>query len=59
MTRNEIVGKKIEQIINFEVDEMDINRELDEIVREGLRLYLSGNGIDSVYYLKYLRDKWI
>lgn len=43
--------------MNFEVDELDINRELDEIVREGLRLYLSGNAIDSVYYLKYLRDK--
>lgn len=28
-------------------------------MREGLRLYLTGNGIDSVYYLKYLRDRWI
>ena len=58
-TRNEIIAKKIENITNFEVDEYDINRELDEIVREGLRVYLTGNGIEAVYYLKYLRDKWI
>lgn len=58
-TRNDIIGKKIENITNFEVDEYDINRELDEIVREGLRVYLMGNGIEAMYYLKYLRDKWI
>lgn len=32
-TRNDIISKKIENIANFEVDEYDINRELDEIVR--------------------------
>lgn len=45
VARNNIIGKKIEEIINFEIDEFDINHALDEIVREGLRLYLTGNGI--------------
>lgn len=35
----------MENILNFDTEEIGINHELDEIVREGLRLYLNGNGI--------------
>ena len=45
MARDDIINKKVQQIVNFDVDEIGINQELDEIVREGRRLYLAGNGI--------------
>lgn len=55
--RDEIMEGNIEKIINFEVDENKINNMLDEMVREGLRLYLEGNAIEALYYLKYCRDR--
>ena len=45
--------------MNLEIDEDIINKELDNVVREGLRLYLEGEGIEVMYYLKYLRDRWV
>jgi hypothetical protein len=57
--RDTIFGKRSEAILNFEIDESKINDELDELVREGLRLYLEGPGIEIIYYLKYKRDQYI
>ena len=47
---------KLVKILNLEVDEFDINKLLDEMTREGLRLYLCDTGIEIIYYLKFLRD---
>ena len=45
--------------MNFEVDEANINLELDNVVKEGLKLFLTGDGIETLYYLKYKRDEMI
>ena len=29
------------------------------MVKEGLRLYLEGHGVELIYYLKYKRDQYI
>ena len=57
--RDTIVQSNIDNIFNFDVDETKISNMLDEMVREGLRLYLEGNGIEALYYLKYYRDREI
>lgn len=57
--RDTIFGKRAENVLNLEIEEVRINEELDELVREGLRLYLEGHGIELLYYLKYRRDQFI
>jgi len=57
--RNIIYRKRAESIMNFDMDELNINEELDELVKEGLRLYLEGHGVELIYYLKYKRDQYI
>ena len=57
--RNEIIRAKFMKILNLEADETDLNEMLDEMVREGLRLYLCEEGVELMYYLKHLRDRWV
>lgn len=57
--RKEIYMGKLREIFNFESSQFEINRELDEMVREGIRLSLKGKSLTFLFYLKDLRDRKI
>lgn len=43
--RDILLKKRSEDVLNFGLDQDKINDELDDVVREGLRLYLEGPGL--------------
>lgn len=57
--RNKIFASRADNLLDLSIEEQDINNELDELVKEGLRLYLQGEGVELLYYLKYKRDQFI
>ena len=43
--RDILLKKRSEDVLNFGLDQDKINDVLDDVVREGLRLYLEGPGL--------------
>lgn len=53
------IAKRIVRVINFDVAEADLNRELDEVVIDILKHDMRGTLVDTLFSIKEKRDEFI